>query len=82
MYFKVEKPNNWQHDRIQKTDIIEQYADEPKGLKVGKGKLPDEGDGRDGAVLKPVIIEPEVIIYCICKIFNYIRCKGFFFTFC
>ncbi|EDW50927.1 GM26811 [Drosophila sechellia] len=43
----------------KKTDIIEQYAEEPKGLKVGKGKQPDEGDGRDGAVLKPVIIEPE-----------------------
>jgi len=46
---------------IQKAEIIEKPVEEPKGLKIGKGKLPDEDDSRDGAILKPVIIEPEVI---------------------
>lgn len=46
---------------VQKAELIENPAEEAKTLKLGKGKLPDENDNRDGATLKPVIIEPEVM---------------------
>lgn len=44
----------------KKSEAIEKPAEEPKILKMGKGKLPDDEDTRDGATLKPVIVEPEV----------------------
>lgn len=34
--------------------------EKPKGFQIGKGKLPIDEDTRDGAKLKPVIVEPEV----------------------
>jgi len=48
---------------LQKSEIIEQPMEQPKGIKIGKGNLPVEEETRDGAKLKPVIVEPEVSIY-------------------
>lgn len=58
----------------QKTEAIEKPVEEPKTLKMGKGKLPDDEDTRDGATLKPVIVEPEVshiFIYIYRKFLNF-----------
>lgn len=52
---------------LKKTEVIEQPAEEPKTIKLGKGKLPDDEDTRDGATLKPVIVEPEVSILSVCQ---------------
>lgn len=45
---------------IQKEAAVEKAAEEPKGFKVGKGKIPEKVDNKDSATLRPVIIEPEV----------------------
>ncbi|KAH8384331.1 hypothetical protein KR093_001928, partial [Drosophila rubida] len=44
---------------IESNKIIVEELEQPKSIKIGKGKLPDEGDNRDGATLKPVIVEPK-----------------------
>lgn len=54
----------------QKEAAIEKPAEEPKGFKVGKGKLPDENNERDSATLRPVIIEPPTVRINILKELN------------